>query len=163
MLVFACAGLDSMVKQLIRDALPSVIDVDEGAATVFLQRTKRAVYRDNVLNTDLLLSSIMAASPRTVLQQDLLRELTSGSLQSVDELLKTASFFNIPSKDIAPNTKDVKRVFEVRNQISHEMDIDFSQPNRNRRPRARGTMIAHVNQVFAVAKAFLEQTDSKLR
>jgi len=31
MLVFACSGLDSMIKQLIRDALPTVIDKNEGA------------------------------------------------------------------------------------------------------------------------------------
>ena len=162
MLVFACAGLDSMIKQLIRDALPRVIKADEGAAAMFLQRTKKVIYRDNILNVDLLLSSIMTDAPREVLQQDLVRNLTSGSLQSVDELLKAASFFNIPSKSIAPNPQDVKLVFAVRNEISHEMDIDFSQNNRNRRPRARDTMIRHVNQVFAVAKAFLEQTDKKL-
>lgn len=31
MFIFAASGLDSMVKQLARDALPSVIDHDKGA------------------------------------------------------------------------------------------------------------------------------------
>ena len=163
MLVFACAGLDSMVKQLIRDALPSVIEADDGAKTMFIKRTKKAIYKDNVLNVELLLSSIMTDAPRKVLQQDLLRDLTSGSLQSVDELLKAASFFNIPSKSITSKPIDVKQVFVVRNQISHEMDIDFSPNNRNRRPRARSKMIDHVNQIFSVAKAFLHETDKKLK
>ena len=30
MLAFACAGLDSMIKQVVRDALESVIDSSDG-------------------------------------------------------------------------------------------------------------------------------------
>lgn len=35
MVLFAGAGLDSMVKQLIRDALPAIIERDEGATLQF--------------------------------------------------------------------------------------------------------------------------------
>ena len=35
MVLFAGAGLDSMVKQLIRDALPTIIECDEGATLQF--------------------------------------------------------------------------------------------------------------------------------
>lgn len=162
MLAFACAGLDSMVKQLVRDALPEVVSKDEGAATMFLQRTKKTIYKENILNVELLLNSIMTDSPRDTLLQDLVRDLTSGSLQSVDELFRVGAFFNIPSKDLTGNPQELKHVFAMRNQIAHEMDIDFSQRNRNRRSRSRETMIAAVNTVFAVAKVFLEKTDSRI-
>jgi hypothetical protein len=162
MLAFACAGLDSMAKQLIRDALSQVIIKDEGAAAMFFERTKKTLYKENILNTDLLLQSIMTESPREVLLQDLVRELTSESLQSADELFRVASYFNIASKDLAPDPRELRRIFKIRNEIAHEMDIDFTQPNRNRHPRARDNMIDDVNVIFNVAKAFLEKTDQKL-
>jgi hypothetical protein len=162
MLTFACAGLDSMVKQLVRDVLPEVVRKDPGAAAMFLQRTNKILYRENILNINLLLQSIMADSPRDVLLNDLVKELTSGSLQSADELFRVAAHFNIPTKELAQNPNELKRIFGIRNQISHEMDIDFAQTNRHRHPRARDNMINDANVIFSVAKAFLENTDQKL-
>jgi len=163
MLLFACAGIDSMAKQLVRDALSEIIKKDKGAEAVFIQRTKTSIYKDNILNIDLLLQSILMDVPRDVLLQDLVRNLTSGSLQSVDELFRIASFFNIPSKILINKPEDLKSIFNIRNQISHEMDIDFTQRNRNRRPRSRDAMIEHVNAIFKVAKVFLDETDNKLK
>ncbi len=162
MLTFACAGLDSMMKQLVRDTLPAVVKKDEGACVMFVQRTKKTIYRDNTLNTDLLLRAILTESPKEVLIQDLVEELTAGSLQSVDELFRVGSFFNIPSKELIEDPKNLKDIFGIRNQISHEMDIDFTQPNRHRRPRGRDDMIGYTNTVFKVAKVFLEKVDGKL-
>lgn len=162
MLTFACAGLDSMVKQLVRDALSSVVNKDRGAEAMFFQRTKKTIYSDNVLNTDLLLQAILTESPKDVLIKNLVFDLTSGSLQSVDELFRIASFFNIPSKDLIREPQDLKNIFSIRNQISHEMDIDFSQRNRNRRPRARDDMIQCTNAIFRVAKVFIAAVDKRL-
>lgn len=162
MLTFACAGLDSMVKQLVRDALPKVVIKNQGAAAMFLERTKKSIYKDNVLNTELLLNAILTESPKEVLIENLVWELTSGSLQSVDELFRIASFFDIPSKELIDNPKRLKDIFGIRNQISHEMDIDFSQHNRNRRPRARADMIRHTNMIFKVAKVFLDMVDKRV-
>jgi hypothetical protein len=91
MLTFACAGLDSMMKQLVRDTLPTVVKNDEGASVMFVQRSKKTIYKDNTLNADLLLRAILTESPKDVLIEDLVRELTSGSLQSVDELFRVAA------------------------------------------------------------------------
>ncbi len=162
MLAFASAGLDSMVKQLVRDVLPIVVLKDQGAAALFMQRTKKTIYKDSVLDADLLLRSIMNDNPRDVLMSDLVRELTAGSLQSVDELFRVAAFFNIPSKQLSSDPNELKRIFNARNQIAHEMDIDFTQRNRSRRPRARDGMINDVNVLFSVAKVFLESTEQKL-
>jgi len=162
MLSFACAGLDAMVKQLVRDALAMVIARDEGATAMFVQRTRKTIYRDGVLNAELLTQAIVHGSPRDVLVDDLKRELTANSLQSVDELLRVAAYFNIPSRDIVKEPRDLKAVFDARNQIAHEMDIDFDQPNRHRYPRARDDMIAHTNRVLLLAKTFLEMVENKL-
>lgn len=53
-------------------------------------------------------------------------------------------------------------IFYVRNQISHEMDIDFTQTNRSRCPRRRDKMISYTNELLKIGKAFLEHVDRKL-
>lgn len=40
---FACAGLDSLVKQLIKDALPDVINCNEGAERMFRTDIERRI------------------------------------------------------------------------------------------------------------------------
>jgi hypothetical protein len=162
MLIFACSGLDSMVKQLIRDALAKVIRNDDGAEAMFMERTKKYINKNIDQNIELLIQSIVSYNPRDVLTQNLISELVAGSLQSVDELFRVASFFNIPSKKLIDNPSDLKEIFKTRNQISHEMDIDFSQSNRNRRPRAMMTMINYTEQIFKVSESFLEETQNKL-
>lgn len=45
MLIFSSAGLDSMVKQLIRDALPEIIRKSEGAFEMFKTHIERKMKR----------------------------------------------------------------------------------------------------------------------
>ena len=45
MLTFACAGLDSLVKQLINDALPDVINCNEAAELMFRRDIERRIRR----------------------------------------------------------------------------------------------------------------------
>jgi hypothetical protein len=162
MLVFASSGIDSMVKQLARDTLPDIIKKDAGAMSVFVERVEKTIYRDQNLNTKLLVKAIMADSPRDTLIQDLIEELTSSSLQSAEELFRVGSYFNIASAALTKDIDKLKTIFRVRNQISHEMDIDFEQPNRSRHPRKRDEMISFTNELFRVGKTFLEQVDKKL-
>lgn len=58
---------------------------------------------------------------------------------------------------------ELSRIFRARNQIAHEMDVDFAQPNRNRRPRTKDRMAADTNAIFKVSNAFLTQADEQLR
>lgn len=162
MLVFASSGLDSMVKHLIRDTLSAVIDRDQGALEMLKESIRRNLYRDRVLDAELLVDALVAKDPKALLIEGLVYELTSSSLQSSDQLFRVASFFNIPTNQLTTDPKGLGEVFNVRNEISHEMDIDFSQPNRNRRPRSQDTMIAHANTLFSVGRAFLERVDEKL-
>jgi hypothetical protein len=42
------------------------------------------------------------------------------------------------------------------------MDIDFSQANRSRRPRAKEKMVKFATELLAIAATFLAEVDSKL-
>lgn len=162
MLVFASSGLDSMVKQLTRDALPDIIKKDDGAMKLFVERVEKIIYKENILDTKLFVKAILAQSPREVMIQELIHELTAGSLQSAEELFRVGAYFNIASTILSKDVDKLKTIFNVRNQISHEMDIDFDQPNRSRHPRKRDEMIFFTNELFRIAKTFLEQVDTKL-
>jgi len=163
MLTFAGAGLDSMVKQLIADALPLVVRRDNVAQDIFKKYIGKRLKKGDEIDHQLLADVLGDANPRDYLITILVKDLTSNSLQSTDQLLRVGSFFNIPSNDICDDPKYLSIIFKARNEIAHEMDIDFNQTNRNRRPRARDKMIEYANYVFKITEIFLTGVDKKLQ
>lgn len=162
MLAFASAGLDSMVKQLIEDSLRAVIDQSRGAAESFKSFIEKRLYKGEEIDHRLIAEVLCDAQPRDWLITVLVRDLTSGSLQSTEAVFRAGSFFDIPSKNLCRDAAALTRVFRARNEIVHEMDVDFGQPNRNRRSRRKQAMIDHTELVFSIAKAFLSNVDDKL-
>jgi len=168
MLLFASAGLDSMVKQLIRDTLPKVIDKDLGAHKEFEQFATRELAMksiDSTLNAadvKTLACIIVQDSPKHALLARLLRSLTSDSLQSAEQLLRVASHFGIIAQEVYKDLSKLRQVFDIRNRIAHEMDIDFTQRNRKRFPRRKIDMINHTNTLLVAADNFLRAVDKKV-
>jgi len=162
MLTFASAGLDSMVKQLIIDTLASVVDSSKGASESFRSYIEKRLYKGEEIDHKLIAEVLCDKTPRKRLLRLLVTDLTSGSLQSMEAVFRVGSFFDIPSQDLYINPTRLTEVFKIRNQIIHEMDIDFQQRNRNRRPRRRQSMIDNTNIIFSVAEKFLDKVDQKI-
>ncbi|MEW6249877.1 MAG: HEPN domain-containing protein [Planctomycetota bacterium] len=161
-LVFAAAGLDSMVKQLVRDALQKVISKDKGAKAQFTDFVQSRLRRQEQVDLRFLAEAICAGDPTIHLQEELKRELTGFSLQSKDQLLRAAAYFAIPADEIGEDMNRLKTVFEARNQIAHEMDIQLGQRNRGRRQRKYDTMRAHTILVLTTAVAFYTAVAKRL-
>lgn len=161
MLVFAGAGLDSMIKQLVRDAPSLTLDRSEEAEDNFRTFISKRL-RQDTLDPGFLSSVLTSRDPRNVLAGTLVTDLTSQSLQSKDQVLRVASYFDIPSAALASDLKLLDRIFRARNEIVHEMDVDFAQTNRNRRPRRKTVMIDHTTEILRVANAFLIEVDRRL-
>jgi len=159
MLVFACAGLDSSLKQLVNDALPSVIDRDKGAQETFTENVRRKL-PDIEKSRDLLASVLTASNPRVSLLEKVVADLVADSLQSVAQLSKVAAAFNIKSSELG-DMKALKEAFEARNQIIHEMDINFGT-NRSRRPRKKSDMERLTKTVLDAAAGLLKKVDNTL-
>lgn len=162
-LVFAGAGLDSMAKQLLRDALRDVIDLRLGAQAMLRQHVSRHFLRDlgqSAIET--LAEALVDPNPRARFVERLVLDLTGGSLQSVEELLRVGSYFDIPSADLLKDRSKLQEVFAARNQIVHEMDVDFAQPNRNRRPRSKSAVESSTRSVLGVAGTLLGEVDNRL-
>jgi len=162
MLTFATAGLDSMVKQLVRDALPAVINGDQGARKKLEEYIAKRIRKGEQLDSKFLAGVLASQHPLHSLVGGLVDTLTLGSLLSEKELFKVAAHFNIASQALYEDSKLLGRIFHARNQISHEMDIDFDQPNRNRRPRRRDEMVKYTKEILSLSEMFLTLVDQKL-
>ncbi len=162
MLVFACAGLDSMLKQLVRDALGKVIDSREGANVKFKRYIEKRLTRQGALDQKFLAEILTRPDPRDGLVEELVNELTSKSLQSKDQILRTASYFDIASDRITSTPESLDEIFHCRNQISHELDVDLEQTNKYRRHRQKDRMIEYTKEIFVLANKILLEVDNRL-
>ena len=162
MLVFACAGLDSTIKHVIRDSLAVVIERVAPAEDNFRDFVQRRLGNRADLDATLLARVLTDASPRSVLIGELVRDLTAQSLQSRAQVLRAGSFFDLPSSEIIGDMALFDRIFRARNQIAHEMDIDFDQPRRTRAPRPKQEMVNFTWAILDCAAGFLTGVDRQL-
>ncbi len=161
MLLFACAGLDSVVKQLTKDALQTVITLDDGARAYLSQYVERKLNKQP-RDFGYIARAITAANTVEYIAETMIGEITSSSLQSYEELSKVGATFNIPTKDIIKDDRKAREAFQVRNLISHEMDVDFSQTSGHQRSRDFSEIKSLTEVIISIAACFIEQVDQKL-
>ena len=164
MLVFAGAGLDSSVKQAAEDCLP-VLALHSGETREELEkfsvRRLRGLGEAESANR-FLVKLLMQPSAEDAFIKEFVEDLTRGSLQSTSELHKMCEIFGIASSDMAKQIQTLAPVFEARNMIIHEMDMDFSVTNRNRRSRRREPMVAWTNNLLEVAERIVDDVDARI-
>lgn len=164
MIVFASSGLDALIKQLVKDALPAVIDKnggDNGSAQNFASFVERSISRDAKLANRLISGSITSNNSRAWTLNWFISQLLNESLQSKDQVFQIASYFDIPTNKLTNDTKGLEEVFRIRNLIIHEMDVNLAGHNRKRNPRSRGKAVSYVNKLFEVAENFLNNVHQK--
>lgn len=167
MLVFASAGLDSLVKQLIEDCLVAIVEYDEGAqkqleSFVNTQLKNIALDSNEIASNSKFLSSVLiSSSPRNSVVSHRISDLKSGSMQSKDELLRAAAAFAITPEQICDAPDKLKEVFDVRNEIIHEMDIRFDGSG-HRIERNEDKMVKYANRLLETAENFIAVINGKL-
>jgi hypothetical protein len=160
MLIFACAGLDIFVKQLIKTKLPKLIVADKAAEAKFKEHVRRGLSKDDkaVLNTVAL--ALIDRNPRDIFLTDYLESMTCESLQSVEELHRVSEASGLNTKLLfdADKRNVLRDAFTVRNQIIHEMDITVSNDaakttgHRTRRQRRADFMEKHTRAILDLAQ-----------
>lgn len=159
MLVFASSGLDATVKQLVKDALPTLIAADEKAINSFQKFVARKLLSGTAtspVNADLLASALVSNFPKVRLLEEYIADLTDSSLQSVDSLFYIAAALGADPKDLGllpPD--DVRSIFMVRNKIIHELDINLNAPKRTRNLRTQATMLRDTNRLFKLTSRLI--------
>lgn len=172
MLLFACSGLDAVVKQLIEDSLSHVLEHDSGAQREFQKFVERRLKRTatnedsergggGAFDAGLLAQLLVSFDPRSSLIANLKYHLSSDSLQSRDQLLKVAAHFAITREEIMKKPEQTKRAFDVRNQIVHEMDIDLDAGNQ-RRERTYPVMAQLCENIISMSSSFIDEVGKKI-
>jgi hypothetical protein len=167
MLVFAGAGLDAAVKRLIEDALPRLARRDEAAHEAFAAFVARRI-RDQAAESasmakgySLLTSALISESPQSALIQAYVNELIGTSLQSVERVAEALGALGL-QKRVPLHSVALKKVFDARNSIVHEMDMDLSLPNRKRTSRRRDPMIEATNTLLDLGARIVLAGDDAL-
>lgn len=167
MLVFAAAGLDSTTKQLIRNTLPLLLAKDptvQKKFEEFVARRLRGEEEDSegVTGRKFLARIVASAQPRAQLIEEYVRDLTGSSLQSPDELMRAASALGIDPRQAGIDPKQLRPIFEIRNKIIHELDIDLGGQRRKRVVRGRDPLLKDSKTLLQVAENLVASVETKL-
>jgi hypothetical protein len=116
-----------LVKQLLGSKLSMLIDVDREALNKFKEYVKSGINRNEkeILNTVAL--ALIDRTPRDVFLKDYIESLNKESLQSGAQLCRASDASGLNTKQIFTSAKlnSLKDAFAVRNEISHNMDINL--------------------------------------
>ena len=162
MLVMTGAGLDSALKQIIRDALPTILNTDEDAKKELVTFVARKLPSDASADNKFLARVLAAKSQQTQVIDEYVYELTGQSLQSAQELMKATKALGINPTAVGIDDRVLTPIFKIRNKIIHELDINFDHPVRNRQTRSRRDMCDHANKLLEVAEKLLLQVATKV-
>ncbi|MFA6422763.1 MAG: HEPN domain-containing protein [Candidatus Buchananbacteria bacterium] len=160
MLIFACAGLDVFVKQLVKNKIPQLITADKEAENKFKEYVKRGLKKDDKVILNTIALALIDSSPRDIFLNEYINSMTGESLQSVGELCKVSEASGLDTKKIFSEVKKsmIRDAFEARNQIIHEMDINVGKSTsrttgyRTRRQRVATNMEKHTKSILNLAE-----------
>lgn len=165
MLVMAASGLDSTLKQLIRDCIASLIKKSEDVHEPFERFTQRRLQSDDsspLASAKFLAKVLASPHPQSALIEDYTIELTGDSLQSAEQVLKVIAAFALEQKRIVPDVVKLKEAFRTRNQIIHELDMNLSGAKRKRRVRGQAELKSATELLLATCRHFVEGVDARL-
>lgn len=155
-ILFSCSGIDALLKQLIEDMLEQVIQKNEGALVAFKDYTSKLMKSNDMNSNAKVLSMIFTSDnpPKKVMIEILKNDLVSHSLQSFEEISKVAKYFGISSNQL--EIDKLKEVFEVRNQIVHEMDLDFKTRSLVKKERTYNKTMEYYANIIEVSNLFIK-------
>jgi hypothetical protein len=135
--VFTGAGLDATLKQLIRDALPGLLESSSQAHDKFERFAADRLGTGEIADTRAIARYLTSPEPRSKLIEDYVYDLTGSSLQSADQVQTTAGALGIDDGSLRQRISGLRTLFVARNEISHELDLqELSRPgDRTRRSR----------------------------
>jgi hypothetical protein len=168
-LVFSAAGLDSVVKELIRGSVRELAAHDQAVQReleVFVERQLRgdSTDVDSLGGRKFLAQILVSKSPQDRLIDEYVLELTGSSLQSPDQLMKACKALGVQSTSVGIDPKGLKQIFDTRNKIIHELDVNLSKTaaRRNQNSRRRNDMLAWSERLLAIAEAMVDEVERKL-
>ncbi|MFH9677935.1 hypothetical protein [Streptomyces globisporus] len=134
-LTFAGAGIDSALKQLIRDTLAVLVPINKDAASKFQTHAEARLSHEQA--PKLLARYLTSGDPRQALIDDYVYELTGSSLQSTEQVQKVAGALGVTDAKLRKRIGELKPLFVARNEIVHELDLKAPEKPGDRHRRIR--------------------------
>ena len=159
-IVFTGAGLDATLKQLIRDTLPILLEKNQQAHDKFETFTAGRLGTTEIADAKMIARYLASPDPRKRLIEDYVYELTGSSLQSAEEVQKTAGALGIENAALRKRITGLRDLFVARNEISHELDLQRpGQPgDRTRRSRPLGPTTGLCQEGLEVGQLIVNAT-----
>ncbi|MEU5368217.1 hypothetical protein ABZ362_04345 [Streptomyces sp. NPDC005951] len=134
-LTFAGTGIDSALKQLIRDTLAVLLPVNKESASKFQIHAEARLAHEQA--SKLLAKYLTSGDPRGALIDDYVYELTGSSLQSTEQVQKVAGALGVTDANLRKRIGELKPLFVARNEIVHELDLKAPEKSGDRHRRMR--------------------------
>lgn len=161
-LLFAGAGLDATLKQLLRDRTKDAIDgAGMEAFDTFVERHLRGKAGD--VNIKLLGHYLARGSrARSELLTAYVEDLTGGSLQSSEQVLSVMAALGVRNDSLKRRVIKLKPGFTARNEIAHELDLADPQAsgdsiNGHRRPRPPNEILPWIHEMLEIAQLIMNE------
>lgn len=152
--VFTGAGLDATLKQLIRDALPQILESSSQAHDKFESFAASRLGTGEIADAKRVARYLTSGDPRGRLIEDYIYSLTGSSLQSAEEVQSAAGALGIDDGPLRKRISGLKPLFVMRNEISHELDLQRpeKQGDRSRRTRSMPKVLEQCHDAFEVGQ-----------
>lgn len=158
-----------MTKQVIRHSLPLLAErdrkVEQGIEAFVAKQLRGDEDGDGVAPSagKFLARILVAQSHRKQVIAEYVGQLAGGSLQSAEELMKVSFALGLDPSACSIDPKRFKPIFDIRNKIIHELDINFEAPRRRRHSRSRDAMVEHANALLLAGENVLLAVAAKLK
>ncbi len=163
---YSGAGLDSSLKQLLRDALPRLLrEPDSQASKELLAYSTRRIAATQSVDPEATAALLLAANPRDVLLTGFVEEMTGASIQSVAAVHRLASVLGMPQRhDVRAAINALRPSFEARNQVAHELDLQvpLGQGDRQKRTRTMNQTVPLIHSMLDVPQRLINNVASVL-
>jgi hypothetical protein len=155
--VFTGAGLDATLKQLIRDTLPRLLESSTQAHNKFESFAADRLGTGEIADTRMIARYLTSSDPRRRLIEDYIYDLTGSSLQSAEEVQLAAGALGIDDSTLRKRIAGLRPLFVMRNEISHELDLQRpeKQGDRSRRTRSMPKTIEQCHEGLEVGQLII--------
>jgi hypothetical protein len=163
----SCAGLDAALKQAIRDCLENLLEGDPQVREGFERFIRKRIsgetgVAEGVGGAKFLAAVLVEREPRNRLVEEYIKELTGDSLQSADEIMRTASALGLDAKSLGLDPGKLREIFSIRNKIIHELDIDLNAKPRKRKIRSQTDLLDNSDFILKASVTVIEAIDKKV-
>lgn len=161
-LVFSGAGLDAVLKQLTRDALPTLLKTHLATQGALKEYSGRLGSQEPTKARSIL----MSLDPTQARIDAYMADLTKGSLQGHKELIKLRRALGLPEAGALSDTVlgGFSDFFIARNQVVHELDLlkPTGPGTFSRRTRRMKETREHCDAAVKLAGEFIVATEAYL-